>query len=123
MRSNVIILAGLLLFVAIVMSTLSPVRLQAEKTVVTDQGVVTEVYETALKDLVVKLQGRSEIFYLDQKHRAHFDFDELKSKLLNQPVMIEYPEKWKPLKEQQPQYYVSKLEIRDEIVYADDMEE
>jgi len=120
MRSNIIIVAGLLLFIAIVMSTWSPERLQAEQTVVTDHGVVAEVYETALKDLVVKLQDRSEIFYLDQKNRPHISFDELKSKLLNQPVRIEYPEKWKPLKDQQPQHYVSKLEIRDEIVFAED---
>lgn len=118
MRSNVIIVAGLLLSAAIVMATLRPVRFQAEKKV-THHGIVAEVYQTALKDLVVKLKGRPEIYYLDKKAEHEIDFEAFKTKLLDQPVSIHYAERWKPLSEKQPQHYVSKVETEDEIVFAE----
>lgn len=119
MRSNIIIIAGLLLLAAIVMSSLSPVRLKADKTVVTHRGIVAEVYETALNDLVVKLKGRPEIYYLDKDVHHHLDFEEIKNQLVDRPVSIEFGERWDPLPEEQPQHYVSKLEIEDELVVSE----
>lgn len=119
MRSNIIIVAGLLLLAAIVMATLSPARFKAEKTLVSDHGVVTEVYETALKDLVVKLQGRAEAFYLDRKANNGLTFDQFKDKLMNQPVSIHYLDNWSPIDEQEPRHYVSKLEHDGEIIFND----
>ena len=122
MRSNIIIVAGLLLLAAIVMATLSPARFKAEKTLVTDHGIVAEVYETALKDLVVKLQGRGETYYLDRNADKGMTFDQFKDKLMNKPVMIHYLEGWSPIEEQEPRHYVSKLEHEGEIVFNDSEE-
>jgi hypothetical protein len=123
MRSNIIIVAGLLLLAAIVMATLSPARFKADKTLVTDHGIVAEVYETALKDLVVKLQGRDESYYIDRRANAEgMSFDQFKNKLMNKPVMIHYLEGWSPIEEQEPRHYVSKLEHEGEIVFYDDEE-
>lgn len=119
MRSNIIIVAGLLLLAAIVMATMSPARFKAEKTLVTDQGIVTEVYETALKDLVVKLQGRGGTYYLDRNADKGMTFDQFKDKLMNKPVMIHYLEGWSPIEVQEPRHYVSKLEHDGEIVFHD----
>jgi hypothetical protein len=119
MRSNIIILAGLLLLAAIVMATLNPERLKAEHTLVTDHGIVTEVYETALKDLVVKLQGRGETFYIDRKTDNNMTFDQFKEKLLNKPVAIQYLDRWTPVEQPEPRLYVSKLEHDGEIIFHD----
>ena len=119
MRSNIIIFAGLLLLAAIVMATLNPGRLKAEHTLVTDHGVVTEVYETALKDLVVKLQGRGETFYLDRKADNDLTFDQIRQKLLNKPVAIEYLDRWTPVEQPDERHYVSKLEHDGEIIFHD----
>lgn len=119
MRSNIIIVAGLLLLAAIVMATLSPARFKAEKTLVTEHGIVAEVYETALKDLVVKLQGRGETYYLDRNANKGMTFDQFKDKLMNKPVMIHYLQGWSPIEEQEPRHYVSKLEHDGEIVFND----
>jgi hypothetical protein len=119
MRSNIIIVAGLLLLAAIVMATLSPARFKAENTLVTDHGIVAEVYETALKDLVVKLQGRGEAYYLDRKVEKGLTFDQFKSKLLNKPVAIQYLDRWTPVQEPEPRHYVSKLEHDGEIIFND----
>ena len=122
MRSNIIIVAGLLLLAAIVMATLSPARFKAEKTLVTDHGIVAEVYETALKDLVVKLQGRGETYYLDRNASKGMTFDQFRDKLMNKPVMIHYLEGWSPIQEEEPRHYVSRLEHEGEIVFNDSEE-
>ncbi|MBT1704019.1 hypothetical protein [Chryseosolibacter indicus] len=117
MRSNIVIAGGLLLFLAIVITTLRPpMSMRTEKHSITEQGVVVEMYETAFKDLVVKLQGQASTFYINVNKRDKIDLAALKDKLLNKKVMIQYDE---PLFKNKSEHFISKLEYDGEVIYSD----
>jgi hypothetical protein len=119
MRSNIVIAGGLLLFASIVMATLRPARLQTENSWTTKQGIVTDVYETAFKDLVVKLKGHGNSYYISRAFDQGLTFKELKEKLLYKPVIIQYPERWTPLKKEDAKHYISLLEYNGQVIYSD----
>jgi hypothetical protein len=119
MRSNIIIAGGLLLFAAIVMATLRPARLQAEHAWITQHGIVTEVYETAFKDLGLKLKGQGSTYYISRAFDQGLSFQEVKEKLLYKSVVIQYPGRWSPLKGDEAKHYISMLEYEGKIIYRD----
>jgi hypothetical protein len=119
MRSNIVIAGGLILFVAIVMAALRPARLQAENASITRQGIVTEVYETAFKDLGLKLKGHASTYYISRAFDHGLNFEDMKDRLLYKPVTIQYPERWTPLKADEAKFYISKLESDGEVIYLD----
>jgi hypothetical protein len=119
MRSNIIIAGGLILFGSIVMATLRPhVDLTAAS--VTQRGVVTEIYETVFDDLALKLKGQQKIFYLDGALAKGMSLSQIKDKLINKAVTIQYPDRWTPISESEEQYYVSTLAYQGEVIYQDD---
>jgi hypothetical protein len=117
MRSNIIIAGGLLLLI-VVLTTQRPFTTKQEIAKV-EKGIVTELYETALKDFVVRLKDKSHIYYLDVSGMDGFSLAELRSKLLYKPVVIQYPDRWVPLKNKEEKFYISKLEANGELVYQD----
>jgi hypothetical protein len=119
MRSNIVIAGGLILFAAIVMATLRPARFKAENEKVIQQGIVTEVYETAFKDLGLKLKGHASTYYISRAFDHGLSFKEMKERLLYRPVTIQYPERWTPLKADDAKFYISKLESDGEVIYHD----
>lgn len=116
MRSNIVIAGGLLLFGAIVITTSRPVRLQAEENSIIEHGVVTEMYETAFKDLVLKLHNKAATFYINRNNNDDITLDELKNQLLNKHVVIQYPEPWTTSKSQ---HFISKLEFDGKVIYLE----
>jgi hypothetical protein len=117
MRSNIVIAGGLFLFAAIVMSTWKPVDLRPKKNWVTERGVVAEMYQTGFKDLVLKLKGQAESYYIDGALDGDVSLSELKEKLLNKSVVIQYPDRWTPLKDEDTKHFISKLEYDGEVIY------
>jgi len=119
MRSNIVIAGGLFLFAAIVIAALKPVDLRPKKSWITERGVVTEMYETGFKDLVLKLKGQTESYYIDGGLEGRLSLSQLKEKLLNKSVVIQYPERWNPLKNEDSKHFISKLEYEGEIIYLE----
>lgn len=117
MRSNIIIAAGLILFIAIV-GTRRPLRMKAEEKV-TARGIVTEMYQTTFRDFVVKLKDRAEIYYIDGQLTNGFSFSELKSRVMYKPVVIHYPDRWNPLREEEKKLFISRLEYNGQILFDD----
>jgi hypothetical protein len=117
MRSNIVIAGGLLLFGAIVITTSRPLRMQVEKNSITEHGIVIEMYETAFKDLVLKLKGQSTVFYIDCDLNDGINLEELKNKLLHKHVVIQYPEQWS---EDNKKHFILKLEYDGEVIYAEE---
>ena len=115
MRANIIIAAGLLLIAVIFTVNLKPADLQTGKAMITDRGIVTELYQTSFKDFVVKLKDNANSYYIDVEE--DLSLEDLKNKLLYQPVTIQYPERWNA---NDNRHFVSKLETNGTIVYNDE---
>lgn len=118
MRSNIVIAGGLLLFGALVMATLKPVQVQTVSKI-TEHGIVTEMYETAFKDLVVKLKGQATVYYINRGTDHNLDLATLKDKIMYKPVVIQYLEGLNPLNRENSQQFISKLEYEGEVIYAE----
>jgi hypothetical protein len=118
MRSNIITAGGLLLFLAIVMTTWRPADLRAKNNRITEKGIVTEMYETDFKDLVLKLKGQAESYYIDAS-MGGLTLAELKEKVLYKPVVIQYPDRWTPLKKDDAKHFITSLSHEGEIIYLD----
>jgi hypothetical protein len=118
MRSNIIIAGGLLLFAAIVMATWRPADLRVKNNWVTEKGIVTEMYETDFKDLVLKLKGQAESYYIDGSVDG-LTLAELKDKVLYKRVVIQYPDRWTPLKNEDAKHFITSLSHEGEIIYLD----
>jgi hypothetical protein len=119
MRSNIIIAGGLLLFAAIVIADRKPVASFSE-TWVTDHGIVTEMYETAFKDLVLKLKDNSKSYYINGTSELGMTLKQFENKVLYKVVVIQYPERWTPLKNEEGRHYISKLEQEGEVIFNED---
>ena len=100
-------------------ATWKPVDLQPEKNWITERGVVTDMYQTGFKDLVVKLKGQAESYYIDGSLNGKLSLAQLRQKLLNKYVVIQYPERWNPLREGKAKHFISKLEYDGEVIYRD----
>jgi hypothetical protein len=120
MKSNIIIAGGLILFSAIVMATLRPNSFKAETNSVTERGIVAEIYETVFDDLAVKLKGQQKIFYLDGAVTKGLSLSQIKNKIMDKQVSIQYPERWTPITDDEEQYYVQTLAYEGEVIYHDD---
>lgn len=111
MKSNIVIAGGLLLLVVIVITTSDPQRIRVERNSITEHGVVSDMYETAFKDLVVKLQGQGATFYIKNDRNDKMSLSSLRDKLLNKRVVIQYKE---PISKSKSEHFISKLELENE---------
>jgi|GEM_PF-5222029 len=119
MRSNIIIAAGLLLFISIlVTSQRRPFNAQSK--LVTDHGIVTEVYQNSFQDFVVRLKGQSKAYYIDFSGEKNLSLKQLQSKLLYRPVTIHYPENGSAANSKDRDQFISRLESDGEIVFVEE---
>jgi hypothetical protein len=96
-----------------------PPRLQGDNSSITESGIVTEIYQTAFKDLVLKLQDQGKSYYIEGAFGDNLSFEELKEKVLYKSVKIEYPERWSPMRSENSKHYISKLEQNGEIIFEE----
>ena len=83
---SMLILAGLALRPILIPNDISDCQLV--------KGVVVEIYEGGVKDIVFKLDGEERIFYINRGLELGLVIDDLKTDLLNEEVTIYYPEHW-----------------------------
>ena len=118
MRSNIVIAAGFVLFGAIVFATWRPAPVHNGKQSITERGIVTDMYQAGIKDLVLKINGQTRAYYLDEGLAQGFNLSELKNKLLNKKVTIRCST---PLNftSDHTTHYISQVQFEDEIILTD----
>jgi len=104
-----ILIGGATLFVLGIM-IFRPVPILPEKDLVVLKGRVTGVYEGGVKDVNLKLEGRSETFYVNRGLERGLNLQELKDQLINQDIIIKYPDQWSLLNSNKTSVHISKIE-------------
>ncbi|MFZ6010099.1 MAG: hypothetical protein ACOYXT_07085 [Bacteroidota bacterium] len=117
MRPNILIAAGFLLFGALILATLKPASRQ--KTWSTENGVVAQMYETSLKDLVLELKGQTKKYYINNGFGKGLSLAVLKDRLLHKEVVIHYPDRFNIIEPGNANRYVAKLEVDGEVIYLE----
>ena len=80
-------------------------------------GVVTSVYASAQKDLVLKVAGFKWPFCINGGLKKNFNLQALREKLLGKKVRIEYAERWNPL-DPWAQKNIASIQVEDRLLYS-----
>jgi hypothetical protein len=115
---NWIILTGLG-FLGLVILIFRPVPIPDEKDCLTLKGIVSEVYEAGVKDVVFKLQGIDREFYVNRGLERGLDLKKLRADLTNKEIVIKYPKYWTPLNPSNSVRHISKIEYGGRTVFTE----
>ena len=96
-----------------------PITNPEEKDCSIVKGTVKEIYESGVKDVVFKLRGHDEEFYLNRGLERGLDLKKLKSELINKDIAITYPKHWTPLDPFNSLRHVSRIELDGQTVFSE----
>ncbi|MDQ3141901.1 MAG: hypothetical protein M3Q56_06600 [Bacteroidota bacterium] len=115
---NWIILAGLV-FLGLAIIIFRPVPVPDEKACLISNGIVVEIYEGGVKDIVFKLHGQNKLFYINRGLESRLDIKLLRDKLMNKEVTIKYPKDWTPLNWGSSVRHISKIEFDGRTIFTE----
>ena len=98
---------------------LRPVPILPEKDCETLKGTVTNVYEGGAKDVVLTLNGQRKLYYVNRGLERGLDLNTLKRQLINEEVVIKYPDYWTPLNINERSIHISKIEHKGKTVFTE----
>jgi hypothetical protein len=106
-------------FLGFALLILRPVPILAEKDCQVLKGTVTDVYEAGVKDVVLTLHGQKKLYYVNRGLERGLDLTTLKQQLINEEVVIKYPDYWTPLDINQRSIHISKIEHNGKTVFTE----
>lgn len=113
-----IILIGLV-FLGLAILIFRPVPVPDEKDCLSLKGIVVEIYEGGVKDVVFRLQGQNQIYYVNRGLERGLDLGQLRSALTNRVVTIKYPKYWTPLDPGNSVRHISKIEYEGRTLFTE----
>ena len=102
-------IAGILIF--------RPVPIISEDKAVVVEGVVSEIHERGVKDIVFKLKGDNTTYYINRGLEHGLTIEELKEKLIGNHVILKYPKYWTPLDWNNKIRHISKVEFNNDVLF------
>ncbi len=112
------IVIGVLVVLAGAM-VIRPVPMLPEKDLVVITGKVVEIYEGGVKDVNLRLEGRSELFYVNRGLERGLNLQELKAQLIKEYITIKYPDHWSLVNFNESNLHISKIEHRGKTVFTE----
>ena len=94
-----------------------PVPIVEEKDAITVTGIVVDIYEAGVKDVVFKLSGDNVTYYVNRGIEQGLNIDSLKRKLVGNQVMLKYPDFRSPLGKDNKIRHLSKVEFNNEVIF------
>lgn len=119
MKTKYWILTGALICVVCAIFVLRPVPVPDEKDCISLTGTVTNIYEEGIHDVVFRLSGQEQIFYVNRGLERGLKLEDLRASLTNQEVVIKYPRYWTPLDPSNQTRHISKIEHKGETVFSE----
>ena len=62
------------------------------------KGIVVEIYEGSVNDVVLRLKSQNQTFYINRGLERGLNLSLLRSELINKTVTIKYPRYWTPIR-------------------------
>jgi len=110
---------GLLILIVIIMLSFRPVPILDEEDCVVLEGTVTEIYEGGVKDVVLKLRGHSQVFYINRGLERGLDLEHLKADLVGREIVVKYPDHWTPMDITKSSIHISKIEHEGHTIFSE----
>ena len=115
---NWILLCGLI-FLGLGILIFRPVPIPDEKDCLSLKGKVTDIYERGVKDVVFKLDGFDQEFYVNRGLERGLELNSLRAALINEEIVIKYPKYWTPLDPANSVRHISKIERERRTVFTE----
>ena len=96
---------------------IKPVPIVAEEKAVVVQGLVVDIFEGGVKDVVFKLNDDNSSYYINRGLEYGLIIEDFKEKLVGNQVILKYPQYWTPLDWNNKIRHISKLEFNDEVLF------
>lgn len=81
------------------------------------EGIVDEIWEAGEKDIVFRLYDHEKVYYINRGLEQGLTLEDLRKKLLQRKVIIYHPKYWAPLDPNGYSKHLSKLMLKDEVIY------
>ena len=114
-KKTLIGIAVMFAFLAVLI--LRPVPIVSEDKALVERGVVKNIFEGGVKDIVFKLENNIRIFYINRGLEKGLIIEELRRTLVGNEVIIKYPKYWTPLDWNNKGHHISKVETDKEISF------
>ncbi len=107
--SLIIVIISILIF--------RPVPIVSEHNAITEKGIVSEIYSNQGNDIIFIIENKPRRFYINRGLENGLELNNLKAKLIGNPIVVKYPKYWTPLDWNNSIRHVSKVEFNDEILF------
>lgn len=94
-----------------------PVPIVSENKAISENGIVMEIYTNKGNDIVFILENTNRRFYINRGLENGLELNNLKQKLIGNPIIVKYPKYWTPLDWNNSVRHISKVEYKDEILF------
>lgn len=115
-RNFIFVILGIVL-VALLILILKPIPIPNEEDCLTLEGVVLEIYDGGNKDIIFKLKGHEQLFYVNRGLTKGLDLRQINEQLINKSITIKYPKYWSPLDPTNSIRHISKIEYHSQVVF------
>jgi hypothetical protein len=115
---KILLMTGLA-FLGIAILIFRPVPVPDEKDCLSLRGTVIAIHEGGVKDVVFRLQGHHQTFYVNRGLESGLDLKKLRSTLLNREILIKYPKYWTPLDPNNAVRHISKIEFEGQTLFTE----
>ncbi|MBW1297458.1 hypothetical protein [Aquimarina litoralis] len=117
MKSKLFIGLSFIFLCVVAMIVARPVPIVSESEALIEEGIVTNIYEGGVKDIVFKLENNDKIFYINRGLEQGLDIASLKEKLIGKNVIFKYPKHWTPLDWDNTTKHISKVQTNNEVIF------
>ena len=114
METNYFVILIAAAFLAFGVLILRPVPIPDEKDCMVVKGKVIEISEGGVHDVVFRLEGHDQTFYVNRGLERGLELSKLRTELISREITIKYPRYWTPLGNSSK--HISKIEANDRIV-------
>lgn len=94
-----------------------PIPIVHEKDASEISGIVESIKHTKGDDFVFQLKGNPTKYYINRGTEAGLNFNSFKRQVMDQKILVKYPEYWTPLDWNQTLQHISKVELNGETLF------
>lgn len=115
--AKIILISFSLIILIIAVLIFRPVPIVSEDRTISESGIVTEIYSNKGNDVIFVMENTERRFYINRGLENGLELNNLKEKLIGNPIIVKYPKYWTPLDWNNSVRHISKVEFNDEIVF------
>ena len=115
--AKIILITFSLTILIIAVLIFRPVPIVSENKAISENGIVTEIYTNKGNDIVFILENTNRRFYINRGLENGLELNNLKQKLVGNPIVVKYPKYWTPLDWNNSVRHISKVEYNGEILF------